>query len=265
MTIRVAGEDGRAYILKALRRGGLAGRLTGGYHGHPRLLREIARIEEAVRRGVPTPPVGFGASARLAGGRTASVLATLEIEGAVNLASLLMSAGSLRRPGRVPARARNISLARAGRAVRHAHDLGLDHGDLNIGNIILAPPRRPVKMRAFAIGAAAPVSAEEIAAYVVDVGLSALRERLGIGRRANGVVRLLRSAEKHLGGDPRRGRDIAAFIHGYCSVGGAEARAFRRKFLRAVRRRLPLIRIHQAGWAIVAYFREEERPGSARG
>lgn len=241
--------DGRRVVLKALRRGGLPGRLRGGYHGGARLMAEMAILEEAANRGVPTAPLAFGATARRGGGAEASVLATVEIPGVASLGEIVESgeeaavgrshgyrrrgdaAPGKERPGRL--RALRAPLEAAGRAACRAHDLGLDHADLNIGNILLL--HEGAGWRGF----------------IIDLGLSELGGPVEPGRRAANLVRLLRSAAKHLGEDPRQTRDAAAFLHGYLSSRPDPHRLRRRELLAAIRRRLPTMMIHRLGWRVL--------------
>ena len=245
MTLRVRGVGGPNVIIKALRRGGIVGKIRGGYYGHDRLLSEMRKLEDAVRRGVPIPTVVFGASTRLRRGGTASLLATREFEGAVSLVDLLRAPAT----GRMPSRARSTSLARAGRAVRRAHDLGLDHVDLNIGNVLIAPLGRRFGIRGIRVPSEGD-TAESIGACVIDLGMSRLGDPLTPGRRASNLIRLLRSAEKHLGRDHHRMRDAAAFMHGYLAGSPAPDRAFRRSLMRGIRLRFPIIAFHRIGWAL---------------
>ncbi len=238
-------DDGRRLIVKALRRGGLTAGLGGGYHGRSRLIAEMAILEEARARGVPAARVAFGATTALPRGVTAAVLATYEIEGASDLAGYLRWA----RSSRATRQTRSDALARGGVAVRRAHDLGLDHADLNIGNLLLKPPRRPVGLSGVR-SVARESGADALGAWVIDLGVSRFGAPLQPGRRASNLARLLRSAEKHLGGDPQRGRDAAAFLHGYLAAADGPSRPMRRALLRALRRRLPLMALHRLGWAL---------------
>jgi tRNA A-37 threonylcarbamoyl transferase component Bud32 len=197
-------------------------------------------LEEARRRGIPTARLAWGAS--MIGPRRAPValLATRRIEGSVTLAEAL---GRSRRAG-PGARERYDLLKLSGAAVRLAHDRGMDHADLNIGNILVRPSRG---------GTGARAGGAEVAgggAWVIDLGVSKIGASLSPGRRAGNLVRLLRSAEKHLGRDPMRGRDAAAFLHGYLGRGGGERKVLRRALLPAIRRRLPSIALHRLGWAL---------------
>jgi len=234
-----ADDRGRVLVVKALRRGGLPAKLGRGTYGRARLLAEMAILHEAAVRGVPTAPLVFGALIQSSAAKAekpekgAACLATVKFDDAVTLGSVLEE----RRSGRGSLSHRKRAIGSAGRAVRRAHDLGLDHADLNIGNILVR--------RAEPGGAA-----HRIGAIVIDLGVSALRTILAPGRRAANLLRLLRSAEKHLGSDPRRLRDAAWFLHGYLAGDKGIDRALRRSLLGAARRQLPAIAIHRLGWAI---------------
>jgi hypothetical protein len=241
--------DGTTLILKALRRGGLPARLRGGYYGGSRLLAEMAILEEAWKRGVPTAAPAFGAVGLGRDGRAVGLLATESLAGAIRLgaiidrsplpvADLLPAArrsGDRRNDAGAPRPEdpRRAALRAAGGAVRRAHDLGLAHSDLNIGNILL---RRGL---------------HGWEAALIDVGLSDLGGPLEPGRRAANLVRLLRSAEKHLGAHPGQARYAVAFLIGYLGEGPDPHRRRRRELLTAVRRRLPVMRLHRLGWRLL--------------
>ncbi len=272
-TLDVDCGDGTTLVVKALKRGGLPARLRGGYHGSSRLLAEMAILEEALRRGVPTARLAFGATGHRERGSEVAILATERLPEAVSLGDLLSGGALAREPMAAPARrrtdarkapsgreaaglsgeaipperddplralqggeamfARRAALRAAGAAVGRAHEMGLDHSDLNLGNVLL---RRE--------GGA-------WSGFVIDLGLSALGPPLEVRRRAANLVRLLRSVEKHLGDDPRRARDAAAFLQGYLSTIPAPRRRRRRDLLAAVRRGLPSMIIHRLGWSLL--------------
>lgn len=232
-TILVDGGGGRRLVVKLLRRGGLAGRLRGEFHGRARLLGELATLEEAIRRGVPAAAPAFGAAGRTSSGTTLAVLATVEVAGSESLAEIAAGTGAPASP-----RARREALRAAGGAVRRAHDAGLDHADLNVGNVLVVLGAEP--------------QGRPEAAVVVDLGASRVGAPLPLGRRAANLVRLLRSAEKHLGAPGRSPRDAAAFLRGYLDAGGGgrARRAFRGRLLAAIRMRLPALALHRLGWAL---------------
>jgi len=229
-TVEMKTAGGLLFVIKILRKGGLGARARGAFHGRARLAAEMEILAEAVRRGIPTSRPAFGATARMADGRVAAALATEKIPDAATLAALLAEP-----PARRGIVERRGALARAGEAVRAAHDRGLDHADLNAGNILVSlvpPPDSP-------------------GAWVIDLGVSKLGSPLGASRRAANLVRLLRSVEKHAGRDPGRLRDAVAFLRGYVGRAGGEARrTFRSDLLRSVKRRLPAIALHRIGWSL---------------
>ena len=238
--LAATGAGGRALVIKILRRGGLFSGVGGGRYGHSRLLLEMSILEEAKRRGVPTAEMAWGASRKEPLGAPIALLATRRVEGSLSLAEVLASAQGAGASGSE----RYDLLRRSGAAVRRMHDRGLDHSDLNIGNILVRPPRGDSRARAL------PDPLEGAGAWVIDLGVSKLGASLPPGRRAGNLVRLLRSAEKHLGADPMRSRDAAAFLHGYLGGGEKGGRALRRAMLPAIRRRLPTIALHRLGWTL---------------
>lgn len=118
--------DGRRLLLKPMLRGGFAGPVWFGRHLRvSRLRANLATPSEALRRGIPTaralamllvegPPLLYRAW-----------LGTEEIEGAADLRAWLAGSAA---PG---------DFAELLRAVRRAHDAGLHHPDLNLGNVLL--------------------------------------------------------------------------------------------------------------------------------
>lgn len=226
--LEVEEDGGRGIVVKALRKGGLPGKVQGGYYGRRRLLREMSIHREARERGAPLPELVFGAWGRRPDGSEIALLATERLPEAGTLADLLVS------PPAGRGRERRIALGRAGAAIRRCHDAGLDHADLNIGNILL--------------GGSIERAGHEV--RVIDLGLSRVGEPLETGRRASNLVRLLRSAEKHLGAAGTGVRDAAALLRGYLRQGADPARRFRRDLLSALRRRLPGLALHRLGWAL---------------
>ncbi len=248
-TLEVDCGDGSSLVLKALKRGGLPARLRGGYHGASRMLAEMTILEEAGLRGVPTSRLAFGATGLRDSGAEVGVLATELIPRAIRLGDLMSAhtlpglpedpRGRRRKDSPLPSGkraaidSRRQALRAAGLAVARAHDLGLDHADLNIGNVLIQR------------------SGEGWSGFVIDIGLSTLGHSLEMPRRAANLVRLLRSVEKHLGRDPRRARDGAAFLRGYLSSLPAPRRRQRRELLAAIRRGIPAMLIHRLGWSLL--------------
>ena len=121
-------SPGPAWRVKRMRRGGLTARLwRDRYPTAGRLVAMLAASGEARRRGIATPravallverdPVLFSA-----------FLATEEIENAEDLA---------RRARRGAMTEHDV--AETKRAVARMHDAGIDHPDLNLGNILVSP------------------------------------------------------------------------------------------------------------------------------
>src|SRR5262249_10636833 len=161
--------------------------LGAGFHGARRLLDEAATMEAAVARGIPTAPFAFGAARSAASGRRAAIVGSGEI-----------GRGEGRAPGLEGSRAKPSVPPGAGGNGRRAPDLGLDHADLNIGNVLVGPDPGG-------------------GAWVIDLGVSKIRVRLSPAARAANLVRLLRSAIKHRGPGAVGRREAAAFLGGYLS------------------------------------------------
>jgi len=123
-TVRVATGQG-AVIVRRFRRGGAVRWLGDRYFGfRPRPFREFFVLLRARRRGLPVPePVAALIDRRRPGYR--GMLVMREIEGATPLSALVD-------------RGVDFDLA-AGLAdsLRELHDAGLDHPDLNLGNVLL--------------------------------------------------------------------------------------------------------------------------------
>ncbi len=120
--------SGLPVLLKKLRRGGLTGRLwQDRFLGARRALDNVRLPLEARRRGVSTAlPVAL----LLLEGPPRMFQGWLAVERLAGARDL----GSLFRPGDTPAPA---ELSAAMRAVRGMHDAGIEHRDLNVGNLLL--------------------------------------------------------------------------------------------------------------------------------
>ena len=120
---------GSPWRLKRMRRGGLTASLwRDRYPSAGRLVAMLAASGEARRRGVATPRA-IALLVESAGfPLVRAFLATEEIAGAEDLA---------RRARRGAMTEDDVAAAK--RAVRLMHDAGMDHPDLNLGNIVLAP------------------------------------------------------------------------------------------------------------------------------
>src|SRR5882724_11775472 len=242
--VELADAAASGLVVKRLLRGGMASKIGPDRYGHRRLLAEMRTHEDASARGIPTSRLAWGATVRSDRGATTALLATHRIEECMTLGDAIADAAG----GDGARKERRRRLRACGIAVRAAHDRGLDHADLNIGNVLVSTRPAP--------GAAA--------AFVIDLGISTLGAPLAASKRAANLVRLLRSAEKHLGLDGRRARDAAAFLHGYFAGEGGDPRAWRRSLLASIRRRLPSIALHRAGWALNRAVGSRRRPPRRR-
>jgi len=125
-TVRL--PEGRSLRLKRLRRGGLAGPLwRDRMVGRRRLVDNLRLPAEVVRRRVATP---LAPALLILGGPPGLYrgwLAVEEIPGAVDLASRF---GGSAPPSRE-------EMAAVMKFVRRIHDAGLDHRDLNLGNLLI--------------------------------------------------------------------------------------------------------------------------------
>lgn len=160
-------------VLKRMHRGGLAAALwRGRFIGAGRLVRNLTVADEAVRRGVPTAaPVALWLRAGPPG-LYRSWLAVREISGATDLLTAL---GSERPPG-------EPALRGAIAAVRRMHDAGVEHPDLNLGNVLFREGHG------------------EVEGFVVDLDRAVLRSGpLSAGRRRAAMLRLERSHLKSFG------------------------------------------------------------------
>jgi 3-deoxy-D-manno-octulosonic acid kinase len=172
--------------LKQLRRGGCLGSLWGQrFAGPGRLLRNLTLPVEAALRGIDTPsPVALLVA--VAGpGLYRGWLAVENVPDATDLLAALRSA----------APPSSAELACAMRAVRRMHDRGLEHRDLNLGNVLLRRGGPP-------------------GALVIDLDAARLRAGpLGFRARQRALRRLERSHVK-AGLDPSRADDYYALYAG---------------------------------------------------
>jgi hypothetical protein len=171
-TARLTLPGGTRVVLKALRRGGLTTFLWRDHFlGARRLIDNFVIPLEAVRRGVATAgPVALLIERRTLG-LCRGWLAIEEITGAIDLLSWL-------REGRPPG-----AVGEAIRAVRGLHDAGVDHRDLNLGNLLLRPG-----------------DGERVEGFVIDLDRARLCDSpLPLGPRARGLRRIERSYVKNFG------------------------------------------------------------------
>lgn len=214
----LAQPPGRAWRVKRMRRGGLLAPLWRDRYASPdRLVALLAASGEVARRGIPTPPAVALLIERAGPGLVRAYLATEEIEGAEDLARLA-DRGAVARE----------SLGAALALVRSMHDRGIDHPDLNMGNLLLA------------------ASPDGPRALVVDLDRVAFRDGPVPDRlRRRDLLRLERSCAKRTGSP----RPLGPGSEGAWSAlyAGDDASLARRVELGRTVDRLSLA-LHRLGW-----------------
>ncbi len=121
--------DGARALVRRYCHGGVLRHVTGEIFSTwpPRPFRELAVTEAARRGGVPTVEILAAGVDRLWGPFYRDRLATRELEGARDLWAAVRENFSERR----------ALLEAAARAIRTMHERGVDHGDLNLKNILI--------------------------------------------------------------------------------------------------------------------------------
>jgi hypothetical protein len=214
----LARGGGAGWRLKQLKRGGWAARVLGDRYASPlRLIRILAASGEVARRGVPTPRAVALLVERAGAGFVRGFLATEELAGAEDLA---------RRADRRDASEDDLRAALE--AVRRMHDRGVDHPDLNLGNLLVVDtPEGP-------------------RGYVIDLdGVTFGDGPVSLPRRRRALRRLERSCAKRTGSAGYLGPGSEDLWYALYAGGDAElARALSRG--RSLRRLS--IAIHRLGW-----------------
>ena len=185
-------------VAKRLERGGiLRGLLRRRFADPARPLREAATAEAFLARGGRTPPVVAARSRRRRpGGLYALEVATERLPAEGDLDEVLG------RPAAGPAFARTLARA-LGRTLRHAHDAGLRHRDLQVRNL-LVPRGFP--------GAGGSRDPERL--VVLDLDRCQVGEPLARAERVVSLARLFRSLVKR-GLAPVSASGLRAFVSGY--------------------------------------------------
>jgi len=227
--LELPGEGGETLILKKNRRGGLYGRLFGDIHRTDyRAIGEIILGESAWKKGVPVALMAFAMSAPAGEGRLAKYRrgysASIKVPGARNLMEWLSGDGDETE--------RRAVIAATGYAINRAHNRGLKHGDLNLGNILVVRSEQG-----------------EYGAWLIDLSHSTLGGALSFKPRVENLVRLYRSLEKWLPvtgetGARRRFREIVYFLRAYTDrePGGV------RKYLAEAARHRASLAMHRLSW-----------------
>lgn len=217
---RIALTGSPSLVLKRMRRGGMAGPLWGDRF--PGLRRLFANLEipiEARRRGIATPAPVLLVAAPGPPGLWRAWLGVEQVEGGRDLDHRLRNGPPVTRE----------EIAAVIELVRRMHDAGIDHRDLNLGNLLL---RRGDTGRPEAL--------------VVDLDRAVAREGpLPFRARQRALRRLERSYVKRFGeSGPLAGEGPAAWHRLYA---GADVELARR-----LERGRPLGRVllalHRLGW-----------------
>ena len=244
-------SSGRVLRLKRLRRGGwMAPLWRDRVIGEGRALDNLRVSVEAGRRGVATPPVLALLVVKSVGGLVRAWLAIEELAEAVDLRSCFRS-------DQPPTHA---ELDAALGLVRRMHDLGLEHRDLNLGNILIR--RRPAPLPALPALPALPTlrappvgcvsgsvfaSETEVVprAFVIDLDRARLRVGpLGFHRRQRALRRLERSYVKSCGAGSVS-EDVRSSIYAFYAAGDRALAARLDKGRHAGR---VWISLHRLGW-----------------
>ncbi|HKY33844.1 MAG TPA: lipopolysaccharide kinase InaA family protein [Candidatus Polarisedimenticolia bacterium] len=230
--LELPGEGGDVLILKKQRRGGLYAKLRGDIHRDDyHAVSEVILSETAWKKGVPVALMAFALSAPAGAGRLAShrraYSASIKLRGARSLMDWLTDPT-------VTGSGRRAVLRAAAHAVNRAHDRGFEHGDLNLGNILVVKSEQG-----------------DHTGWLIDLAHSKLGGTLRPGPRVRNLVRLYRSAEKWLpAATPqeirRRGRDVVFFLRAYS---GREKGQVRR-LLAEARRSSASLFLHRLGWKV---------------
>lgn len=174
-------DNGETALVRTYHHGGIFRHLTGDFFftWPPRPFKEVAVTAEVSRRGVPTLEVLGAWVERVGGPFYRGWLITRELKGAHDLWAALQSEHYAEADGSPLLRA-------VARSIRHMHDQGVCHGDLNLKNIMV---RR---------------EGNRIMSYIIDFDKARLFSReVPADRAEKNLGRLLRSVCKL---DPDRRR-----------------------------------------------------------
>jgi tRNA A-37 threonylcarbamoyl transferase component Bud32 len=218
-TARLELPSGRAARVKRLRRGGWTAPLwRDRFLGPRRALDNLRLSAEAGRRGVATPAPLALLIERRRPGLVRAWLAVDEIAGATDMRSRLAS-------GRPPT---EVELETVLRLVREMHDRGVEHRDLNLGNLLIRGDG-------------------ELEAFVVDLDRGRLHGgALDFGLRQRALRRLERSYVKACHPGPASDGIRRAFYVRYA----AGDRELARRLERGRRLGRVWIGLHRLGWRI---------------
>jgi Lipopolysaccharide kinase (Kdo/WaaP) family len=215
----VDGPVGTRWRLKRMRRGGLAGPLWHDrYPSADRVLATLDATIKAEKRGVPTAAGVAMLIVRGPGSLARGLMAVEELDGAEDFASCVTRGGLDER-----------TLAAAMGVVRAMHEWGIEHRDLNLGNLLVVPRSE-----------GAP------AVYVIDFDRARFADgALPFRLRQAAIRRLERSCAKLTGAPgPFGPGSEELWYRGY--AGGDRALAERLARGRAAGR--AILAVHRLGW-----------------
>jgi hypothetical protein len=230
-TPSVALSREESVVLRRYRHGGVLGWLAGPlFLGPGRALAELEVTARAEAAGAPVPHALCLVMWPRVGPLWSALIGTREESGARDLRAAVQACANARE---------RVWLARAvGAAIRRLHDTGVEHGDLQLGNVLV---------RGGPGGSASPMTPASI--VVVDLD-GARFERAGSlvpRRRAKNLGRFVRSAVKTRTWPERAGRrELAALLAGY-TEGDRALRGALRRFVAWERAKLAL---HRAGYVL---------------
>jgi len=129
---RITLDEGPPLVLKTYRRGGLAGRILGDrYTNAGRVLDELRVCAAAAGAGLHVPLIQIVWIKKISAFHHRFAAATREISGAMDAFQ------ALRRTDGQQTERRDL-LTGVATEIRKLHDAGIDHPDLNLGNILVA-------------------------------------------------------------------------------------------------------------------------------
>ncbi len=234
--IRVSKNSEDRFVFRRSLRGGALGRLLGSnYVGNQtRMFHELALTAYASQLGIPTAEIVIASRESLAPFLYRGWVLTKEVRNSQNLHSYLATLSNNPTPEECKERRAVISTLAA--LIKKMHNLGIYHGDLHIGNILIqvSPGKRPC-------------------IHMIDFDKSSLIQPMALSKRTANLMRLYRSIIKRPElFEKLTHSDMERFLCVYFE-GNRKARRssepFFRKFLR-------VIRLHRLRWNVSGQFRK---------
>jgi len=233
MTVSMAlsGDEVSRVVVRRSLRGGILARILGDtYFGcRSRMFEETRVAAHGIRLGLRAAEVLVAAKERIAPLLYGGWIITREIPDSVDLLSYLRAGPSFAGPDGLRLKRRVIM--ETAQAIARMHELGIDHGDLHLRNILL-------QIR--------PDGAVHV--FLIDFDKSSCVDSLNRGRRVRNLMRLFRSVVKEpdLAGTFTT-RDVERFLLAYFR----RDRSKRKSAAGTFRRHAVLLRVHRAWWRLV--------------